>query len=230
MDFKRARTEEQKRQRMAAILAVADRLLDEHPYRAITMTMIARELGFSRANLAHYVRTKEEIFLLLYLRDIAALCDDLAALAQDAGTPQEGSEPDDGIERFAAGVAASCARHRNFGRIGAMLASVVETNVDAGQLADCKRSMFAYVEQGSAMLAGLFPFLTAQDAGRLVMSLTHFAAGLYPASHPLDVQRRAMDAAGFAVEDFEESLRAFLIVQLRGYRAAPHAPAAPGTA
>ncbi|RDC30801.1 TetR family transcriptional regulator, partial [Eggerthella lenta] len=81
MGFKRARTDEQKRERLAGAVDAADRLLDRFPYREITMTSIADELGFSRANLGHYVRTKEELFLLLYLRDLTALHDELGALA-----------------------------------------------------------------------------------------------------------------------------------------------------
>ncbi|WP_270296627.1 TetR/AcrR family transcriptional regulator [Eggerthella sinensis] len=88
MGFKRARTDEQKRERLAGAVDAADRLLDRFPYREITMTSIADELGFSRANLGHYVRTKEELFLLLYLRDLTALHDELGALAgEDDGAP-----------------------------------------------------------------------------------------------------------------------------------------------
>ena len=65
MEFKRARTEEQKRQRLEGIVRTVDDLLDRYPYREITMAMVADELGFSRANLGHYVKTKEEMFLLL---------------------------------------------------------------------------------------------------------------------------------------------------------------------
>ena len=78
---KRARTDEQKQARMEAILLAADTLLDAHAYRDITMTMIADGLGFSRANLVHYVATKEEIFLRLYVRDIEALAADVAAVS-----------------------------------------------------------------------------------------------------------------------------------------------------
>ena len=37
----------------------------ERPYHEITLTTIADELGWSRANLYKYVCTKEEVFLLL---------------------------------------------------------------------------------------------------------------------------------------------------------------------
>lgn len=214
--FKRARTEEQKRQRMDDILDTADRLLDGHPYREVTMAMIAAELGYSRANLAHYVGTKEDIYLRLYLRDVEGLCADLAPIARAAVA--EGSEAAR-IDAFAAALATAVARRRNFGRIGSMLSTVVETNVSPEQLAACKRRLRALVEEGARELAGAFPFLGDAAAAEFVMALTHFTAGLYPAAHPLDVQRAAMRAAGFPEQPFEPALRSFVVVQLHGWRA-----------
>ena len=49
--FIRARSEEQKAQRMAEIKAAAERQFAEHPYHEISLTTIADELGWSRANL-----------------------------------------------------------------------------------------------------------------------------------------------------------------------------------
>lgn len=226
MGFKRARTDEQKRERLAGAVDAADRLLDRFPYREITMTSIADELGFSRANLGHYVRTKEELFLLLYLRDLTALHDELGALAGEddggAGGDGEGAgDFDGGIEAFAVRFAAACGRHRNVGRVGALLTAIVETNVDVERLVACKREMMQLSLDSARLFARRFPFLSDEDAMNLVMDLVHYVAGLYPAAYPLEVQREAMRRAGFeqAERSFEQTLARFTAVQLNGYRA-----------
>ena len=64
-DFKRARSAEQKCQRLADIKNATAQLYREFPYHEITLTTIAERLGWSRASLYKYVTTKEEIFLEL---------------------------------------------------------------------------------------------------------------------------------------------------------------------
>ena len=65
-DYIRARSPEQKQERMEAIMAAADALFQEHPYHQITMGTIAEKLGWSRSNLYKYAATQEEIFLELH--------------------------------------------------------------------------------------------------------------------------------------------------------------------
>ena len=59
-NYIRARTVEQKQERMLEIKTVADTLFKKMPYANITLTTIAEDLGWSRANLYKYVTTKEE--------------------------------------------------------------------------------------------------------------------------------------------------------------------------
>ncbi|MFT8318576.1 MAG: TetR family transcriptional regulator [Sporolactobacillus sp.] len=66
-EFIRARSIEEKKQRMNEIMKATDHLFREHTYHEITLTTIADALNWSRGNLYKYVATKEEIFLELYL-------------------------------------------------------------------------------------------------------------------------------------------------------------------
>lgn len=58
--FKRARSAEQKQERMREIKRAAADLFATRPYHEITLTTIAEQLSWSRANLYKYVTTKEE--------------------------------------------------------------------------------------------------------------------------------------------------------------------------
>ena len=64
-EFKRARTPEQREQRMQDIKAAADAMFSESPYHEITLTRIADRLGCSRTQIYKYTATKEEVFLEL---------------------------------------------------------------------------------------------------------------------------------------------------------------------
>ena len=62
-DYKRARSDEQKEERMSQIKKTADELFKTMPYTEINLSNIAEKLDWSRANLYKYVSTKEEIYL-----------------------------------------------------------------------------------------------------------------------------------------------------------------------
>lgn len=212
MDIKRARTRKQKQQRLQAILQAADKLLDQYDYKAITMAMIADELGFSRANLIHYVETKEEIFLLLHIQDTEKLLERLMQLVQTGG-PME-------IEAFAEVFAQICTEHHNFCRIGAMLYTIIETNIPVPKLAEYKRQMHLYMDKAAQLVPLLLPFLSVENAGKLIYSMTLYLVGLYPSTHLNAVQQEAMKLSGLLVpqQDFCATLREYLMIQLYGYK------------
>ncbi len=64
-EFLRARSDEQKAQRMTEIKEVTAELFETHSYSEITLSSIGEQLGWSRANLYKYVSSKEEVFLQL---------------------------------------------------------------------------------------------------------------------------------------------------------------------
>ena len=64
-NFTRARSSEQKEERMEEIKRAAERQFSQRTYQSITLSTIAEELSWSRANLYKYVTSKEEIFLEL---------------------------------------------------------------------------------------------------------------------------------------------------------------------
>lgn len=78
-DYQRARSPQQKAERMSAIMDATETLFAQLPYHEINMGLIAKELGWSRSNLYKYAATQEEIFLALHSRANRALVDDLMA-------------------------------------------------------------------------------------------------------------------------------------------------------
>lgn len=210
----RARTAEQKDQRLADILDATEELLDERHYREVTMAAIADRLGYSRANLTHYVRSKEEILLLLYVRSLRSMLDEMAEVCGSGLTARSADEADEVAKRLVALVAS----HADFGRIGALLSSLIEANVSLECLVSCKRSIVAMTAEAAELLVSCELFQNGEQASEFLVDLSNYVAGLYPASHPLPIQKEASAKSGYAVRGYRESLERYIAVQLAGYR------------
>ena len=66
----RARSDEQKEQRINEIVSATEKLYEKYTYEDITFVQIAKEAGFTRSNLYKYFKSKEEIFLEFLKYDI----------------------------------------------------------------------------------------------------------------------------------------------------------------
>lgn len=213
--YRRARTQEQKSQRLDDILDATESILDGGSYHDVTMSAIADRVGCSRANLAHYVKSKEEILLLLYVRSLRGILEDMRKIDLE---PSDASSVG-GLEHAAAILSSMLSSHGNFGRLGALLASIIETNVSLECLIECKREIIAIMTEGSSLLVECGLFENAADSTRFLLDLSNYVSGLYPATHPLPIQSTACEETGYPIPSYEESLRDFLAVQLVGYRA-----------
>lgn len=193
-EFIRARSPEQKGQRLDEIKGAVRRQFAERPYHEITLTTIAEELGWSRANLYKYVSTKEEVFLLLAGDEMDAYFDALlAALPEGCGLA-----PDTMAEVWA-GIANA---HQEYFRLGDLLSTIVETNVTVERLMAFKRAYYGHV----ARMREHLPLILDIGADRvepLLMAIYYHAVGLVSGcwSNPLiaealerlGIDRRATD-------------------------------------
>ncbi|MFC1785009.1 TetR family transcriptional regulator [Candidatus Neomarinimicrobiota bacterium] len=73
----RARSGEQKEQRINEIVLATESLYKKFGYEEITFVQIAKEAGFTRSNLYKYFKSKEEIFLEFLKYDIKLWKNDL---------------------------------------------------------------------------------------------------------------------------------------------------------
>lgn len=182
----RARSAEQKQERMDAIMAAADELFSQMPYHKITMGLIAEKLGWSRAGLYKYAGTQEEIFLALHEQKNRAWFDDLLAELADAPMPHE---------EFARIWAEVTARHGSFLRYQDILISIIESNVSLERLTEFKRAF-------AQMLAPITELLAHQcgidekAATDLYLRLLFQAPKLWAHYHCPELTLKAMELAG----------------------------------
>ena len=210
-EFIRARSDEQKAQRLTDIKAAAKRQFATRPYHQITLTTIAEELDWSRANLYKYVDTKEEIFLLLDGDECAAYFDALLT-ALPAGC----CFTDDVVAEVWAGIANA---HQDYFRLGEVLSAIVETNVTLERLIDFKRS---YFEQRDALAERIASILDIpQDRlGHVIETVYFHAVGAVSTCRRSPLIARALAELGIhETVDFREDMRDFIGMCLDHYKA-----------
>lgn len=131
--FQRARHDDEKSRRRAAILDAADRLLREVGFDTFAMEPLARRAGIAKGTLYLYFETREEVLLSLHARQLSAWSDavtrSIRAGMSDAAFAR----------RFFDASRADPA----FLDLAARLGNVLEQNVSTGRLVESKRAMHA---------------------------------------------------------------------------------------
>lgn len=208
--FIRARSDAQKAERMADILAAAKAEFAEKPYAAITMSTVAERLGWTRTKLYKYVTTKEDIFL--------ALCGqtrDEYFAALTAATPAGAALPH---AQLAATWAEVLNTHRDYLRTTDILLTVIETNVDIDRLAAFKTD---YFQKAGALQVHLAATLhtTPETANKLCQLITNQAAGLCGSCCENPLIQAAMQKANlpYSKPDFTANMREFIEMCLHHY-------------
>ncbi len=209
-EFIRARSPEQKEQRLDEIKGAVRRQFAVRPYHEITLTTIAEELGWSRANLYKYVTTKEEIFLLLTADECDAYFEALLAALP------EGAElaPAEAAEAWADVAAA----HQEYFRLGDLLTTIVETNVTVERLMDFKRGYYAHVDEMRERLpkvTGIAP----EHVEPLLIAIYYHATGLVSScwSNPLIAEALRRLEIERPETDFRAEMRDFIGMCLGHY-------------
>lgn len=207
-EFIRARNAQQKQIRMAEIKAAADGLFARHPYHEITLTTIAEQLSWSRANLYKYVTTKEEIFLELCGEKQCAYFRALEQAVAALPCP-------DGQSLAPVWAEVLCA-HRDHLRYSGILMTIIETNVSVERLAAFKLDYYAAVEPLQQRLADALRISPGQ-AAHLLLTVHYHAIGMNGvcAANPLVQQALASIGREPYTVDFRAEMEHFLRLCLR---------------
>lgn len=139
---KRARSDEDKEARRAAILFAARQMIDESGFDGVTMAGLAASAGLSKGTLYLYVRTKEELFLALFIEametvttwvETEATSDNLVELLTQATLETPLYLP-----------------------LLARLASTIEANVSDEALFDAKRRLWGHGARTATKISALY--------------------------------------------------------------------------
>lgn len=203
---KRARSEDQKAERQAAILAAAREIIDESGFDGVTMSALARRAGLAKGTLYLYVRSKEELFLLLFIEAMEKVVEQF----------KTGAKPGDSAAQLAHLLTVNAQTTPLFLPLFARLVAVIEANVADEPLFVAKRRLLALGHDWAthlAMVIGIGAEQVDTLARTIMMAMLGAAqfdisAQRDPEGLPDDM-REAFAAYAFA-PSFEPSVRLIL--------------------
>ncbi|MDD3222890.1 MAG: TetR/AcrR family transcriptional regulator [Clostridia bacterium] len=206
-DFKRARSEEQKEQRMQKIKNAVDELFTEHPYHDITLTTIANKLNLTRAHLYQYISTKEEIFL-----EICADKRDAYYNALKIAIPKDSGYSVDVIAEVWAGILNS---HKDHLRYCDILPTIIETNVSIDRLAAFKKHYYENAYEVSEQICSPLGLSNA-NAYQLFLNIHFHAVGIDSISkwNPLVAEALAKENIKAPEIDFRANMKEYILMNL----------------
>lgn len=214
--MRRARSDEEKRERREAILAVALEMYHEQPsFAAFTMAALAERAGLAKGTLYLYFRTKEELFLALVEGLLGEWFGEVEErLSRGAGewTP----------ERAAAALLESLRGRETLARLLSILGTILEHNLEFDAALRFKRELYTRAFSTGRMLEERLSFLKPGEGGRVLVYLNALVVGLWQMADPSPVIARILadpEMEGMRI-DFERDLSVLLTAMLRGMQPA----------
>jgi AcrR family transcriptional regulator len=198
--YRRARREEEKTDRVEAILASAASLLADNTLDECNLSTIAGEVGITKAALYRYFRVKELIFLEIYRRELALLA---PALQQVFLAPS--------VEKLAAALVA----RPLFCKLTAVLADVLEKPLTEEEAVTFKSYILQVFEPLGIQLNQQFGMSLEQVIG-LLLHIFSAIVGCWKISHPSPMMTQALQNEQLAPfrADFHQYLQQHLTMLL----------------
>lgn len=217
MERQRARSGEEKTARKDAILDAALRLFGMRPFGRLAMADVASEAGLAKGTVYLYFRTKEELFLTLQERELAAFFDavDVALAAPGARGPRA----------VATILAQAITRRPVLVKLLALLHVVLEENVDVAAARAFKWLLRDRVEHTGALLEARVGFGPPRGA-RALLRVHALVVGLTQMASPSPVVSEVLADPRLALFriDFDRELLECIEAILTSLAARPTKP------
>lgn len=169
-EYIRARTDEQKEERMSQIKMAADELFKSMPYTEITLSTIAEKLDWSRANLYKYVTTKEEIYLEITQDRMTEYLESLLTVFPEGCK----FSPETVAEIWTAQVAS----HEDYFRYVSFLLTIIERNVTVERLTVFKKNYYDLADVLKKRLSYALE-ISEEEADNLSLSVLNYGSSYF---------------------------------------------------
>lgn len=210
--LQRAISPEQKKERLLELMKATDELFQENTYHEITLTVIAEKLGWARGNLYKYVKTKEEIFLELYLLKQREFINDFNSFLQGKSKISH--------EEVSIIMSQAFEKNLDYLKYHSLMTTIIETNVSIERLAEFKRCSYFDRESIFEKLSKQCPELDKNQITGLFLTILYHGCGLYARTQCTCAYVQAMSLAKLPVieVDFQASYSQFILMCLNNYR------------
>ncbi|MFB9659969.1 TetR family transcriptional regulator [Glycomyces mayteni] len=209
-EFRRARTEEQRAERRAAILTAARGLLYDVRVADLTLTELARRSGLAKSNVLRYFESREAVLLEVYNLDFVDWLDELE---------RELPATDPDVESVAAVLAESAVRRARMCELAANSPSVLERNLSGDVAAAYKLAFVANAHRFGRIvgerLGGYSDTASMALAAMVILGVGGIWAGTQP-SPGMAAAYAAHPELAVMSHDTERSLREYIATVLTG--------------
>lgn len=181
-NWKRARSTKQKEERISEILDASAALFHTKSYDEVSMIMIANKSGFTRSNLYRYFKTKEEIFLELYINDVVLWKESL--IVNLVGNESKEEFVDIWIKVLT--------EQDRLLELMPLLALSLEKNSSEEVYKRIKRKLYLEVVEIRDAVGKIFPKLDASSLFQFLIMQQALVAGLWPMCQYNDMQTNVL--------------------------------------
>lgn len=189
MTWERARTEQQKQQRIQEIIAATAKLYNKHSFEEITFALIAKEAKFTRSNLYKYFNSKEEIFFELLKNDIVTWRKDFMNTV---------CEKELSISEFVEMWFEVQQRHLRMRDLISILYAHLEKKSSFETLVSFKKMVVSEFEILCQLLQRIFPKLSVENAIKFLQIQLALSIGLYTMTDLSANQQKVLEVAEFS--------------------------------
>ncbi|GAA1585873.1 MULTISPECIES: TetR/AcrR family transcriptional regulator [Kribbella] len=216
MNFKRARSAEQRAERRRAILATAATMLTEMPVADLSLNELSRRVGLAKSNVLNYFDSREAVLLELSSSELTEWVAELSAtLAGISPTLPR----DERAEKLITAVVGTLTKRPVLCDLISAQAAVLERNISTETALAFKRAAAVSYERMIAAVAAVVPELGTDGAGHFIATGSLLAGAIWSHSHPVPaiLAAYAADPSLEAIRmAFEPSLTAGLRTLLYG--------------
>lgn len=189
MTWERARTEQQKQQRIQEIIAATTKLYNKHGFEEITFALIAKEAKFTRSNLYKYFNSKEEIFFELLKNDIVTWRKDFESSV---------CEKQLSVSEFVEMWFEVQQRHLRMRDLISILYAHLEKKSSFETLVNFKKMVVVEFEILCQLLQRIFPKLSIENAIKFLQIQLALSIGLYTMTDLSPNQQKVLEVTEFS--------------------------------
>lgn len=207
-EYIRARSDEQKEERLSEIKSATAELFENCPYNEITLTTIAEKISWSRANLYKYVTTKEEIILEIANDKMSAYYNSLLSAMPDGNNFS--------LEVIAEIWAGIVNANQDYMRYVSYLNPVIETNVTVERLAVFKKKYYDLANSFSEKISVMLN-ISKEKAYKIQLDVLFFASSNAISCYKNPLIQEALKIIEITPPkmDFYKDMKEFILMRLK---------------
>lgn len=217
MNWQRARTDDKKNERKAAIYQAAYTLFKEKGYDDVSFNGIAAQAGFTKSNMYRYFSSKEDIFLNVFGDLFENWFDDCIAQLREFDIEVDS-------QHFAESWVNTLLKHSEFLDLTPLMFIALEANSSYEQLIQFKRNSKNLLYQLALEIGRIYPALQGENAFQF-LTLSYAASTNYWASSKQNdalTKVYALEEFKDLKPDFERNLTNSIVIIIKGIKADQH--------